>query len=133
IDAEEMALEIRHAEQILRYLPDAVTLACALCDFEFQRLGELEQRLFGIVTVGGFDRGDQNTADAVGSAGVRNRAVADGEMRFFEARAVALNLPGLIFGEVCVAAALQDGLVERAKLIVNFRPNIPHRLPQGAR
>src|ERR1700676_1311888 len=83
VDADEVAIKIRDAEEVLGDLPDAVALAGALRDFLLERARQRAQRLFLAGAFGRLDAGGKNATDAVRRAIVGDRAVADREASFF--------------------------------------------------
>lgn len=121
VDAEEVAVEVSDAEQILRHLPDAVAFACALLYFQFKKFREHLQRLLFAYALSCLEGGGKHAADAVCCGCVRNRAVADCKSRFFR-EAVAIDRPRMILGEEAFAFAAQDRFIERSELIVD-RPS----------
>src|SRR6185312_8673962 len=79
IDAGEVALEVRDAEQVFRYQPDAVALSAALFDFGLELIGKQAQQIFIGYALGRLRRGDEHAADSVWCRLIGNRAVTDGE------------------------------------------------------
>src|SRR5262247_391311 len=86
VDAEEIALEVGDAKQVLRDVPDAVTFYGALGDLRFQRVVENLQRLLLADALGGFDARRENATNAARRRLVGNRAVADRKSRVFYGR-----------------------------------------------
>ncbi len=140
IDAEKIAVEIRDAEQILGNAPDALALPRLLRDLGFQRVVELDQRLFARAqrrlrahALGGLHHRGQHAADAAGGGLVRHRAVADGEARVLPVAAAALHPPRQVLREERRTPARENVLVERPELAVNLRPGLAQRLAQHGR
>ena len=127
VHAEEIAVEIRDAEQVLGDAPDAVALARLLRNLGFQSVVELDQRLFAGTqrdfrahALGRLHHGGQHAADAAGRGLVRHRAVADGEARVLPFAAAALHPPRQILGEERRTPAGEDILVERPELVIDL-------------
>src|SRR5262245_19050644 len=132
IDAQEIAVEVRDPEQILRQLPYAIALARALLYFAFQSFREDTQRLFVPHALSGFKGRGKDTADAVWRRAIENWAVADRKASFF-GNAVTVDWPEVIFGEEAVELTAQNGFVQRSELAVDFRPDLPQRLSKRGR
>ena len=111
IDAEEIAVEIRNAKQILGHLPDAIAFAGALLRPPFQVVREYVQRLLVVHALRRFEGGYEHAADSIGCGGIRDRAVADCKQGLFR-DAVSVDLPRVILCEETVALAAQDRLIE---------------------
>src|SRR5262249_35705323 len=122
IDAGEVAVEGRDADQVLGDVPDAVALAGALGDLLFQPLRGVPQQALARGAFRGLDGGRQDAADAVGGGLVGDRAVAEGEAGILPPVAAPLEPPRVVAGEERVALAAQDRLVERPELVIDFRP-----------
>ena len=116
IDAEQVAFERGDAEQVLGYLPDAVALARPLRDLALEPVGEMPQHFFLAYPHRGFEYGDQYPADTGRGARVGDGAVADGEIGLFR-NALALDQPGMIFGEEAGTFAAQDRFSEGAEVV----------------
>ena len=127
VDAEEIAVEICNAEQILGHLPDAITFAGALLHFRFKSLCEYVQRLFIAHALRRFEGGDKHATNSTRCGRIRDRAVADCKPRLFR-DAVSVDQPRVILCEETFALAAQDCLIEDAEFTIDFRPYLAERL-----
>src|ERR1700752_4723600 len=99
IDAGEITFEVGDAEQVFRYLPNAIALADALRDFGFEPVVEETRRPLFANALGRFDAGRDYAADPVRRRVVRDRAVADRKSSVLDNRVLAADSPRVIFGE----------------------------------
>ena len=132
VDAEKVAIEIANAEQVFGHFPDAITFARALFHLGLEPIGEGVQHFLVTHALGRFKGGGENAADPVGRRRVRDRAVADRKVRVL-VNAVTMDRPRVIFGKEAGALTAQDGVVQRPKLAVDFRPDIAQRFSQRVR
>src|SRR5215813_8001453 len=66
VGAEEVAVEVRNAEQILGHFPNAIAFTRALLYFGFEPVREYTQCFFVSHALGGLEGGGKHAADTVG-------------------------------------------------------------------
>ena len=124
IDAGEIAVEIGHAEEVFRDMPNPIAFPDALGNFCLQPfIQNAKCRLFADA-LGGLDASRQDAGYTVWSCFVRDRAVTDRKSCVFDDRSLSLYGPGEVFREKSFAFAAKDGFIEWPELGVDLPPDL---------